>query len=150
MIGVSLSNILESKSSVGAPDNSKNVIFRRNIYGFASYKFIVSKNINIQPSILFRSDIKKMQFDYTLLMGIKNNYFVGLGYRGYNKKSNESVILLLGLKFLKNLVIMYSYDVNTSRLFNYQFGSHELTLNYAFIRKAKSVETKMMYNPRFL
>ncbi len=150
LIGCSLTNAIEAKSNVGSPNNDKNIIFRRNIYGFASYSVKITKNFMFIPSILFRTDTKKMQFDYTLMFGIKNNYFAGLGYRGYNKKSNESVILLLGLKFLKNFKLMYSYDVNTSRMFNYQYGSHELTIHYAFQTKNKSIKPKIIYNPRFL
>lgn len=149
-IGCSLTNALESKAAVGAPNNSKNIIFRRNIYGFISYKLKVHKNISLLPSVLIRADAKKLQLDYTLMLNIKSNYFLGLGYRGYNKKSNESVILLLGLKFLKNMQLMYSYDINTSRMFNYQYGSHELTLKYAFLKAEKKVEPKIIYNPRFL
>ena len=149
-IGISLTNALEGKSTVGSPNNEKNIIFRRNIYGFVSYNLKISNKISLQPSLLYRTDLKKMQLDYNLLMKIKNNYFLGLGYRGYNKNSNECVILLLGMKFLKNLQIMYSYDINTGKLFSYQYGSHELTLKYNISRKIKDFTPKIIYNPRFL
>ena len=149
-LGGSITNAIEAKANVGAPNSSKNIIFRRNIYGFVSYKLKVSNKISFYPSVLLRADAKKLQLDYTLLMNLKNNYFLGIGYRGYNKKSNESVILLLGLNFLKNMQLMYSYDINTSRLFNYQYGSHEVTIKYSFLKEIKKIEPKIIYNPRFL
>lgn len=148
--GISLTNALESAASVGAPNASKNIIFRRNLYAVASYKIKAGKSLIIQPGVLYRTDFKKMQLDYSLIFNVKKNYYVGIGYRGYNNNSNESVMLLLGLNFLKNVSLLYSYDINTSRMFNYQYGSHEVTLKYSVLPKKREYKPKIIYNPRFL
>lgn len=149
-IGYSLSNFLEGKAKLTNPSNSKNLIFRRNHYFSIAYKFKISKSLNLLPNALFKTDFKENQLDLNLILNYKSKVDVGLGYRGYNKKSNESVIVLLGVNLWKGLKLYYSYDISTGKLFAYQYGSHELSLTYKINYRTKMVVPKVIFNPRFL
>jgi len=149
-IGYSLSNFLEGKAKLTNPSNSKNLIFRRNHYFSFAYKFKISKSLNLLPNALYKTDFKESQLDLNLILDYKAKFDIGLGYRGYNKKSNESVIVLLGVNVWKGLKLYYSYDISTGKLFAYQYGTHELSLTYKINYRAKVVVPKVIFNPRFL
>ena len=149
-IGYSLSNFLEGKAKLTNPSNSKNLIFRRNHYFSLAYKFKISKSLNLLPNALYKTDFKESQLDLNLILDYKAKFDIGLGYRGYNKKSNESVIVLLGVNVWKGLKLYYSYDISTGKLFAYQYGTHELSLTYKINYRAKVVVPKVIFNPRFL
>ena len=149
-IGYSLSNFLEGKAKLANPSNSKNLIFRRNHYVSFAYKFKISKSLNLSPNVLFKTDFKENQLDLNMILDYKSKLDIGLGYRGYNKKSNESVIVLLGVNLWKGLKLYYSYDISTGKLFAYQYGSHEVSLTYKINYRAKVVVPKVIFNPRFL
>ena len=149
-IAYSVTNLLEGKTIIANPTNSKNLIFTRNHYASISYKFKLSKSLVLAPNILFKTDFIEHQLDLNLMLAYKAKFDIGLGYRGYNKKSNESVIVLLGMNLWKELKVMYGYDISTGKSFGSQYGSHELSLVYKFNYKAKLISPKIIYNPRFL
>ncbi len=149
-IGYSLSNVIEGSTTITNPSNAKNLIFQRNHFANVSYKFKISKSLSFSPNLLFKTDFKENQLDINFLLNYKSKFDVGIGYRGYSKKSNESVIILLGVNIWKGLQLMYSYDVATSRFFAYQSGSHEVSLTYKLNYKPRVFNSKIIYNPRFL
>jgi type IX secretion system PorP/SprF family membrane protein len=149
-VGASVSSLVEGKSKVPGTLAENNIIFRRNLYGYISYRFKVGKKLNIRPSVLFKSDLKENQLDINALIYYKSVFWAGAGYRGYNKKSNESVILLFGVNILKNLMLGYSYDISLGPLRGANYGSHEIVLSWRQPLKTKEFKPKTIYNPRFL
>lgn len=149
-IGFSASSIIEGKAKVSSPAGLSNVFFRRNLFGFATYKMPLSPKMSLQPSVLFKSDLKLNQFDINILWYFKDRFWAGAGFRGYNKKSSESVILLLGLNVIRNLGLGYSYDISVGGLRSNNFGSHEIMLTWRQPLKSKVSIPKTVYNPRFL
>jgi hypothetical protein len=72
----------------------------------------------------------------------------GLSYR-----TSDAVVVLLGYKFLPELMLGYSYDLTTSNITNYSSGSHEIMLRYCFMPKIKERDPKPVIprlTPRFL
>ena len=81
----------------------------------------------IQPSVLFKTDMVAYQADITVDLVYKKRYSAGLNYR-----INDAVGVLLGFEMVNGLRIGYAYDIMTSALSGYGYGSHELYLGYSF------------------
>jgi len=81
----------------------------------------------IQPSVLFKTDMVAYQADITVDLVYKKRYSAGLNYR-----INDAIGVLLGFEMVNGLRIGYAYDIMTSALSGYGYGSHELYLGYSF------------------
>jgi len=81
----------------------------------------------IQPSVLFKTDMVSYQADITVDLVYKKRYSAGLNYR-----IQDAVGILLGFEMLNGLKIGYAYDIMTSALGGYGDGSHEIYLGYSF------------------
>jgi len=81
----------------------------------------------IQPSVLFKTDMVAYQADITVDLVYKKRYSAGLNYR-----INDAIGVLLGFEMINGLRIGYAYDIMTSALSGYGYGSHELYLGYSF------------------
>lgn len=111
--------------------------------------FSITDNIEIKPALFVHSDLNVHQISSMLRMSF-GNFDAGLGYRGYTKSSNDSVIILMGLKVVENLLLRYSYDLGLSNLNNSHFGSHEVSVHYKIKNLVKGPLKKIIYNPRYL
>jgi len=111
--------------------------------------FEVLDNITIKPALFVHSDLKVHQLNIAVPVEVGRAH-VGLGYRGYSKRSNDAVIFMLGFDVLKNFVVHYAYDLNVSSLKQAHNGSHEFVLKYRFKNLIPSPKSKIIYNPRFL
>lgn len=111
--------------------------------------FEVLDNITIKPALFVHSDLKIHQLNIALPVEVGRAH-VGLGYRGYSKRSNDAVIFMLGFEVLENFVVHYAYDLNVSSLKQAHSGSHEFVLKYRFKNLIPSPKSKIIYNPRFL
>ena len=101
----------------------------------------VSKDFSIKPSLVL---------DFSLMAGYKDFIFLGLNVRGYNKKSFESLSPIVSVNPVKNLKLVYSYDVSLNKLNQVNKGSHEITLNYLLPNNKLYKKPKSVNNPRFL
>jgi type IX secretion system PorP/SprF family membrane protein len=110
----------------------------------------VSKDFSIKPSLVLNSDFKEFQTDFSLMAGYKDFIFLGLNVRGYNKKSFESLSPIVSVNPVKNLKLVYSYDVSLNKLNQVNKGSHEITLNYLLPNNKLYKRPKSVNNPRFL
>jgi type IX secretion system PorP/SprF family membrane protein len=124
---------------------------RRNYYFNAQYNMSLSDQIALQPSIFVKSDAIQTQTEASLLIKYNENIFLGASYRGYNKVTQDAVIVIAGLKVNPNTILAYAYDVTLSPLQNVSTGSHELLLSYNLNKViGKGLLPKIIYNPRFL
>lgn len=117
---------------------------------YISSKVTIKENFYVRPSLMITSDFKEFQTDISFMTGYKNYISVGLNARGYNKRAFESLSPIVGVGPIKNICILYSYDVSLSSLNQVNKGSHEISLNY-FLPNNKIYKTpKIVNNPRFL
>ena len=84
------------------------------------------------------------------MAGYKEYVYLGLNVRGYNKKAFESLSPVINIIPVKNLNIIYSYDVNLNKLAKINNGTHEVTLNYILPNSKMYKSPKIINNPRFL
>jgi type IX secretion system PorP/SprF family membrane protein len=100
----------------------------RHYYLSAGYNFSLADPLfEIQPSVLFKTDMVAYQADITVDLVYKKRFSAGLNYR-----INDAVGVLLGFEMVNGLRIGYAYDIGTSTLSSYGNGSHEIFLGYSF------------------
>jgi type IX secretion system PorP/SprF family membrane protein len=147
-VGVGVDNAWAGKVSLA---KGISIAPRRNYYLNVQYNKNVSDQIALQPSIFVKSDAIQTQTEVSLLIKYNENIFVGASYRGYNKVTQDAVIVIAGLKVNPNMMLAYAYDVTLSPLQYVSTGSHELLLSYNLNKIiGKGLPPKIIYNPRFL
>ena len=109
-----------------------------------------TSSFSLNPGFLLKTDFNKYQIDAFLTSSYEKKYTFGLGFRGYNKISSESLIVLARIKIVDRFSVGYSYDFNLSKLEKVNRGSHELSLQYDYLIKYQSNRTKIVNHPRFL
>lgn len=109
-------------------------------YAIAGYVFNIGESVKLKPAVLAKV-VKGAPFtmDVSLNTLIKEQFTVGAAYR-----YNDAVSLLLGYTFKRSFFIGYSYDINLSRLRNYNSGSHDIILKYNLYKKDMAARS-----PRF-
>jgi len=100
--------------------------FPRNIY-FTAQSNIPIKNtlFEVLPSVMVRTDLKRVQADITARLRWKKFLTAGVGYR-----TNDAVSVLIEAE-LKGFTLGYSYDYSTSPIMRVSSGSHEVWVGYS-------------------
>lgn len=124
-VGISAQHLLPGNFQL----STAQVKLTRHFYILAGYNWIVPFNpdFEVQPTVLIKKDIAKLQFDINTNVLYKNKFWGGLQYR-----EGGDFSLLLGMKLTPQLKFGYSYDMVTSRMSKYQSGTHEVMVNYCF------------------
>ncbi|MEL6636886.1 MAG: PorP/SprF family type IX secretion system membrane protein [Bacteroidota bacterium] len=97
----------------------------------------------LQPSVLLKQvRYSPMLADLNLLVSfLKEQLITGLSYRG---GSGGALGLTLGTKY-NALQLMYSFDVFLGDFQQYNTGSHEVSINFAFDRKVGQFDRSKKY-----
>ncbi|HPT31705.1 MAG TPA: type IX secretion system membrane protein PorP/SprF [Prolixibacteraceae bacterium] len=96
--------------------------------------------IELRPSFLLKSDLAGWQLDVNANLVFNNRFWGGVSYR-----LQDAVSLLFGMELINGLSVGYSFDLTTSAIGRYGYGSHEVFLSYSLnveknrSRKYKSV-----------
>lgn len=113
--------------------------------------FYFGNGLVISPSLVIRSDINQTQVEISTLLKHNGNVFGGIGLRGYNSKTLDSGVVIIGWKFNENYLLAYSYDIGLNSLASVNEGSHEILLNYNLNKLiGVGIPPKIKYNPRHL
>ncbi len=140
--GLSVPNLLETKhfdayASKGNSLVAKEVI---NYYLIAGHVFNIAQDIKFKPSLL-----AKMVYGAPLQVDISGNFMfndkfvAGVAYRWSAAMSG-----MVGFQATDTWFIGYGYDLETTRLANYNSGSHEIFLRYELFNKYDKITS-----PRF-
>ncbi len=144
-VGISASQILESKYTL--PTVLASPKLARHYYITAGYYYPLPGNpsLEVDPSVLIKSDMTSTQFDINALLKYNNKFWGGVSYR-----ATDAIVILLGMNW-KNFHFGYSYDITTSPLGanGRSNGSHEVMVGYCF-KIIKEVRPESYKNPRFL
>lgn len=111
----------------------------RHYMSSAKYKFLLSKakEISLTPQALLRYlPNTPTQYDANVNVDFQNKLWIGATY-----KSNYAVGLNLGVVLFKRFSIGYSYDYITGSINKHSGLSHEIFINFKFIKKVKPVLT---------
>lgn len=116
----------------------------RHYYLMGGYNIKLSDPLfELQPSALFKTDLAGWQLDLNANLVYDERFWGGISYR-----VNDAVSLLMGLEMINGLKVGYSFDLVTSAIGRYGFGSHEIFITYSVdLEKNRSQKYKSV---RFL
>lgn len=137
-LGLSVPNFLEDTKY---SDNSVSVFKERmNFYAIGGYVFDISSSVKFKPAFL-----TKVVTGSPLQVDVSGNFLffdkltLGAAYRW-----DAAVSALAGFQVSDGLYIGYGYDLETTKLKNYNSGSHEVFLRFELFKKYSKMVT-----PRF-
>lgn len=137
-IGLSIPQILESTHY--QDNNFSAVREKMHIYLMGGYVFDVSRDLQFKPAALIKAvSGAPLQVDLSANFLFVDKFTAGLGYRW-----GSSVSALAGFQITDGLMAGYAYDFETSKLGNYNSGSHEIFLRFEIAKFNLPI-----LNPRF-
>lgn len=142
-LGLSIPNLLETKhfdryvnsgsiSSVASQDIA--------YYFTAGHVFELNDNLKFKPSILTKIVLgAPAVIDFSGNFMINEKFVAGVSYR-----LNAAVSALVGFQATDSWFIGYGYDLDTTKLSNYNSGSHEIFLRFEIFNRYSK-----LFSPRF-
>ena len=137
-LGLSVPNFLEDTKY---SDNSVSVFKERmNFYAIGGYVFDISSSVKFKPAFL-----SKVVTGSPLQVDVSGNFLffekltLGVAYRW-----DATVSAMAGFQISDGLYIGYGYDLDTTKLKNYNSGSHEVFLRFELFKRYSKMVT-----PRF-
>ena len=117
---------------------TKNSVLEPHFYGLVGYKFDLSEDFKIEPSLMVK---------YVTPAPVKIDGGVRLIYQEMiwiagSFRSNDAITATLGYLYNDWLMVGYSYDFTTTRLKNYSSGTHEIMIGLRFKNVSKSQASK--------
>lgn len=137
-IGFSIPNFIESDRY----DDNEVAIFKEkiNYYLIAGYVFDVNESIKFKPALLTKIvEGAPIQVDLSGNFMFNDKFALGVAYRW-----SAAVSAMVGFQVSEAMYIGYGYDHDTTRLKNYNSGSHEIFLRYEIFKNNGKITT-----PRF-
>lgn len=118
---------------------------------YFEYKKDIYEDIKIKPALYVSTDLNVLQTSLSTIVELNGNVFGGVGVRGYDSSSLESLYMIVGTEFNRNYRLSYSYDYSINGLSDGQVASHEIVFNYNLMKPiATGLPPKIIYNPRYL
>lgn len=129
--GLSVPNFFESYRY---NDNNIEITKEKmHFYFIAGHVFTLSENIDFKPALLSKIvEGAPLQADVTANFLFFDKLTLGVAYRW-----DASVSALAGFQISDSWFIGYGYDLETSKLANYNSGSHEIFLRYEFFNRSR-------------
>lgn len=111
----------------------------------AGYNYRINKHFLIIPNAVA---VKPLNYKFNYQVGVAGVYH-DMIMLSANYRQNDAFVLSAGIKLFDNWLFMYSYDMVTSELKNYNSGSHEIILAYLFKpRTGKAVYSSRGFEQR--
>lgn len=127
-IGLSVPNLLETKHFDG--ENNSVAKERMHYYLIAGHVFDLNSSLQFKPSILVKTVIDApLQVDVSGNFLFNEKFTVGIAYRW-----SAAVSGLVGFQITDSLMAGYAYDAETTKLANYNSGSHEIFLRFELFK----------------
>ncbi|MCX6171808.1 MAG: type IX secretion system membrane protein PorP/SprF [Flavobacterium sp.] len=137
-LGLSVPNLLQTSKY----NDDDVAVFkeRMNFYVIGGYVFSLSPDIKFKPAFLTKMVTgSPLQVDASANFLFFDKLMLGGAYRW-----DAAVSALAGFQVTDGLFIGYSYDMETTRLRNYNSGSHEIFLRFELFYRVNK-----MVSPRF-
>lgn len=137
-VGLSVPNFIETNRY----DDNDTAIFKDkiNYYLIAGYVFDLDPYIKFKPAVLTKMvEGSPLQVDLSANFMLNDKFVAGLAYRW-----SAALSAMVGFQVTDGLFIGYSYDRETTRLNNYNSGSHEIFLRFEFFNNYSRITS-----PRF-
>jgi type IX secretion system PorP/SprF family membrane protein len=105
------------------------------LYLNGSYLFDLSEDWSIKPSVIYRHFAKDNDLDLGIFVLYKDLVWIGVADR-----INSALIFFADVKINKYLRFGYSFDLGTTGISGFNYGSHEVSLQFMLPRNAKQFE----------
>lgn len=142
-IGLSAPNLLETKHFdryAGTGANSHVATEKIHYYLIAGHVFDLSPSIKFKPSTMIKAvEGAPLQVDISGNFMFNEKFVAGVAYRW-----SAAASALVGFQVNENWFIGYGYDLETTKLANYNSGSHEIFLRYELFKRDNRI-----VSPRF-
>ena len=138
-IGFSIPNFIEKKRY----DDNEVAIFKEKMhyYLIAGCVFDLDDSIKFKPSLLTKMVYgAPLQVDLSGNFLINDKFVVGVAYRW-----SAALSAMVGFQITDGLFIGYGYDKETTRLRNYNSGSHEIFLRYELFNNVGKITTQRFF-----
>lgn len=137
-VGVSVPNFFETTRY---EDNSVSVYKEKmNFYFIGGYVFDLSPSIKFKPAFLMKTvEGAPLQLDVSGNVLFNDKFTLGVAWRW-----SAAVSAMAGFQVTDGLFVGYGYDLETTKLSNYNSGSHEVFLRFELFNKYNKVTS-----PRF-
>ncbi|NDW18325.1 type IX secretion system membrane protein PorP/SprF [Dysgonomonas sp. 216] len=140
--GISVTHIMEPSYELNETYSS---FINRAYYLTAGYNIqLRNPLIELQPSVLVKSDVVFTQFDFTGRI-VYNKMFNG----GISWRKDDGFVFLLGIKY-KGFDAGYAYDLSNSGMSSGTSGSHELFVRYSMPIKLNKTQRNSHKSIRLL
>ena len=130
-VGASVPNFNKTKyyNENDVSINTKSVSY----YLLSGYVFDLSETVKFKPSFLAKVyEGAPFQLDVNANFMFNDKFVIGGSYR-----LNSAVSLLAGFQFSNSWFLGYGYDLETTKLSNYNSGSHEIFLRYEIFKNTR-------------
>ncbi len=123
-VGASITHI--NQASIKYSDLASTYLVRH-YYLMGGYNIKLSDPLfELRPSFLFKSDLAGWQLDVNTNIVFNERFWGGISYR-----VQDAIALLMGMEMENGLRFGYSFDLVTSSLSHYGYGSHEIFVSYS-------------------
>lgn len=137
-IGLSIPNFIETNRY----DDNDVKIFKekKSYYLIGGYVFDLNPTIKFKPALLTKMvEGAPLQVDLSGNFLFNDKFMIGAAYR-----ISAAMSGMVGFQVSDGMYIGYAYDLETTKLDNYNSGSHEVFLRYEIFKNNKKITT-----PRF-
>jgi type IX secretion system PorP/SprF family membrane protein len=139
-IGLSVPSILETERFNKDKKEVALYVERMNAYLIGGYVFDLSETLKFKPAFLTKVvQGAPLQLDVSGNFLINEKFVLGAAWRWDAAFSG-----MAGFQINKSLFLGYGYDRETTKLAQFNSGSHEVFLRYEFVRKPERI-----ISPRF-
>jgi type IX secretion system PorP/SprF family membrane protein len=142
-LGISIPNLLQTSHFdryAGQGSYSYIAKERLNYYLIAGHVFDLSSEIKFKPALLTKLVTgAPLQVDLSANFMFNNKFVAGLAYRW-----SAAMSAMVGFQVSDSWYLGYGYDLETTRLANFNSGSHEIFLRYELFN-----EYDKLTSPRF-
>lgn len=123
-LGVMVPQLIESRVAFYDENDQSMSTLARHYYGMAGYRWAVSDDFRIEPSVLVKYvDPVPPKIDLTATLRYKDQVWLGATYR-----TNDAMAVMIGYWLKKTFQFGYAYDITTTNLRRYSNGTHEVML----------------------
>lgn len=137
-LGLSVPNFFETKRY----DDNDIAVYkeRMNLYFIGGYVFDLSPNLKFKPAFLTKVvEGAPLQLDLSGNFLINEKFVLGAAWRW-----SAAASLMAGFQVSDGMYIGYGYDLETTKLRNYNSGSHEIFLRFELFKRQDRI-----VSPRF-
>lgn len=128
--GVAVDHLSQPDESVFIGDNRGKLPMKFTVhFGVKSYRWhrgLLSRRFTLSPNLIYQRQADFSQLNVGMYL-LEKSFSGGIWYRQTSGVQPESLILMVGIMRPK-FKVGYSYDHTLSKLSNYTYGAHEISL----------------------